>query len=171
LPKFCVSSEKGKNLMRSLLIHRRVRKWLTHLTEEDRRSLQKCFFRLRAGEWEGLGIRVKKLKGIPRPVHGASLLSARANRDLRVIFTIQPVWCNNESNPVGCREHLLIWDAGHHDPTIERSRRLNWDEPALETWQSLEEVAAHLDLSSPPDWPTLTWQDLAQAGDDATMLA
>jgi tetratricopeptide (TPR) repeat protein len=100
-----------------VLIHHNLVSELRRAGRELRTQLQKTFERLQFGYWDN-GTRVKRLKGVARPVY-----EARINRGDRLLFTVGR---GVEQAPPHRQEFcILAWDVVVHDDVDGRARRMN----------------------------------------------
>ncbi|HEX4963716.1 MAG TPA: hypothetical protein VF173_23015 [Thermoanaerobaculia bacterium] len=127
-----------------VLLHPDLYRWLRRSGRAERARVWKTLFRLRDGHWGG-GTRVKRLKGIGRPVY-----EARTDAGDRLLFTV--VRSALAEQPDRLASHLQIWDLVEHDDA-ERAARRNRSPEAefleLETLEQFEidEPPPHLDAA------------------------
>lgn len=149
-------------MKRSVVFHRRVQKKLRD-KGLPRDHVGKCVRLLSEGQTDHLGLRMKRLKGIDRPV-----FEARVNRDVRLIFTIQPAHeygdARGKATPRDgdhLRDRIVVWDVDHHDDALNAARRISYD--SLQQAESLNlTIALHQDglleeisIGKLPDYPTV----------------
>jgi tetratricopeptide (TPR) repeat protein len=86
-------------------------------------AIADCVKQLHDGHVQSSGLRMKRLKGIDRPV-----FEARVNRDIRLVFTTQPATVYREKGGSDQpRMTLVVWDVDHHDDALNRARRIDYD--------------------------------------------
>lgn len=107
-------------MLHPVIFHRRVQKKLKEKLRPVASQVVECVKSLSAGQTDHLGLRMKRLKGIDRPV-----FEARVNDDVRLIFTVQ-------------LEKIIVWDVDHHDDALNTAKRISYD--------SLQQVE-HLNLA------------------------
>ena len=149
-------------MKRSVVLHRRVQKKLREKALPHD-QVSKCVRLLCEGQTDHLGLRMKRLKGVDRPV-----FEARVNRDVRLIFTIQPAHeyggangGTGRSDGNHLRDRIVVWDVDHHDDALSAARRISYDSlhqaeelclaSSLHEQGTLEEIA----ISKLPDYPTV----------------
>src|SRR5947207_121480 len=93
--------------MFQILIHSDLYQALRESKRDLRTRVRKTLVRLRDGLWGG-GTRVKRLKGVSRPV-----FEARTDRGDRLLFTA--VRSSDPANPERLSTHLQVWDIVSHD--------------------------------------------------------
>ncbi len=108
----------------------------------------KTLTRLRAGHWGG-GTRVKRLRGISRPVY-----EARTDAGDRLLFTV--VRSAEAEAPGRSVPHLQIWDLVPHDDAERTARRNRSPDAEFLELDTLEELA----IEEPPPHPAASFADI-----------
>ncbi|HYX23534.1 MAG TPA: hypothetical protein VFC23_05225 [Thermoanaerobaculia bacterium] len=127
-----------------VLLHPDLYRWLRRSGRAERARVWKTLHRLRDGHWGG-GTRVKRLRGVGRPVY-----EARTDAGDRLLFTM--VRSALADDPERLASHLQVWDLVEHDDA-ERTARRNRSPEAefleLETLEQFEidEPPPHLDAA------------------------
>jgi hypothetical protein len=104
---------------------------------------------LREGHWGG-GTRVKRLRGVARPVY-----EARTDSGDRLLFTLarSPV----ENDPDRIAAHLQVWDWVGHDDVDRTARRNRFPEAEFLELEAVEQF----DIDEPPPHPEATFAEIA----------
>ncbi|HYU33635.1 MAG TPA: hypothetical protein VEW48_15900, partial [Thermoanaerobaculia bacterium] len=121
----------------------------------------KTLDRLRAGQWQG-GTRVKRLRGIGRPVY-----EARTDSGDRLLFTM--VRSADAQNPDRLVPHLQVWDLVPHDDAERTARRNRSPEAEFLELETLEELV----IDEPPPCPAVRFAEIpadAPADDSEPLL-
>ena len=113
-----------------VLLHPDLYKSLRSSGQAERARVWKTLLRLRDGHWGG-GTRVKRLKGIARPV-----FEARTDSGDRLIFTV--VRSALAGSPERLASHLQMWDLVKHE-TLEQ---FEIDEPPPHPDAAFSDLAA-----------------------------
>ena len=108
----------------------------------------KTLTRLRAGHWGG-GTRVKRLRGISRPVY-----EARTDAGDRLLFTV--VRSAEAEAPGRSVPHLQIWDLVPHDDAERTARRNRSPDAEFLELDTLEELT----IDEPPPHPAAGFADI-----------
>jgi hypothetical protein len=118
----------------------------------------KALRRLRDGHWGG-GTRVKRLRGVGRPVY-----EARTDSGGRLLFTMarSPL---GEAGGSRTACHLQMWDWVEHDDAERAARRNRSPEAEFLELETLEQF----DIDEPPPHPEATFAEVA-AGDEPEPL-
>jgi tetratricopeptide (TPR) repeat protein len=118
-------------------------------------AIADCVKQLHDGHVQSSGLRMKRLKGIDRPV-----FEARVNRDIRLIFILQPATVYQEKGGNDRpRVTVTIWDVDHHDDALKRARRINYDAVqkldylSLTTALHADAVEEEIEISKLPEYP------------------
>jgi tetratricopeptide (TPR) repeat protein len=115
----------------------------------------KTLARLREGLWGG-GTRVKRLRGVSRPVY-----EARVDSGDRLLFTMAqaplPPLLPLDTEPERTASHLQVWDWVEHDDAARVARRNRSPEAEFLELEAVEE----LEIDEPPPHPGATF---AEAG-------
>lgn len=106
-----------------------------------RARFRKTLLRLRDGHWGG-GTRVKRLRGISRPVY-----EARTDSGDRLLFTM--VRAALAGQPGRLVSHLQVWDLVEHDDVERTARRNQAPEAEFLELEALEEF----EIDVPPPHP------------------
>jgi tetratricopeptide (TPR) repeat protein len=124
--------------------------WRLRQSERGERArVWKTLTRLREGQWNG-GTRVKRLRGVGRPVY-----EARTDSGDRLLFTM--VRSADAEQPDRLRSHLQIWDLVAHDDAERVARRNRAPEAEFLELEPLE----LFDISEPPPQPDALFAELA----------
>lgn len=145
-------------MLHTVLFHRRVEKKLRQKSL-PRPQVAKCVSLLAHGQTEGIGLRMKRLKGIDIPV-----FEARVNDDVRLIFTKQPAYTYSEDGTKH-RDHLtyqiVVWDVDHHDDALNAAGRTSYDSLRQAEYLNLaallhpDGVLEEMEISKLPEYPTV----------------
>ncbi|GBC94289.1 ATP-dependent helicase/nuclease subunit A [bacterium HR16] len=149
-------------MKRSVVLHRRVQKKLREKALPHD-QVSKCVRLLCEGQTDHLGLRMKRLKGVDRPV-----FEARVNRDVRLIFTIQPAHeyggangGTGRSDGNHLRDRIVVWDVDHHDDALSAARRISYDslhqaeELCLASSLHEQGILEEIGISKLPEYPTV----------------
>lgn len=138
-----------------VLLHPDLYKWLRSSGQAEQTRVWKTLFRLRDGHWGG-GTRVKRLKGIARPVY-----EARTDSGDRLIFTVVRSALADAPNRLA--SHLQMWDLVKHDDAERVARRNRSPEAEFLELETLEQF----EIDQPPPHPDAAFSELAheEAGD------
>lgn len=111
-------------MLRTVIFHRRVQKKLKEKLRPVASQVVECVKSLSAGQTDHLGLRMKRLRGIDRPV-----FEARVNDDVRLIFTVQTAKSYHETTSAKDRllDQIIVWDVDHHDDALNAARRISYD--------------------------------------------
>jgi len=124
--------------------------WRLRRSERGERArVWKTLSRLREGHWGG-GTRVKRLRGVGRPVY-----EARTDSGDRLLFTM--VRSADAEQPDRLRSHLQIWDLVEHDDAERVARRNRAPEAEFLELEPLE----LFDITEPPPQPDALFSELA----------
>lgn len=117
----------------------------------------KALRRLRNGHWGG-GTRVKRLRGVGRPVY-----EARTDSGGRLLFTMAraPLSAGGRT---AC--HLQVWDWVEHDDAERVARRNRSPEAEFLELEAVEQF----DIEEPPPHPEATFAEVAGADDSEPLL-
>jgi hypothetical protein len=128
-------------------------------------AIADCVKQLHDGHVQSSGLRMKRLKGIDLPV-----FEARVNRDIRLIFTLQPATVYQEKGGNDRpRVTVTIWDVDHHDDALKRARRINYDAVqkldylSLTTGLHADGVEEEIEISKLPEYPWVPISVVQQA--------
>jgi tetratricopeptide (TPR) repeat protein len=128
-------------------------------------AIADCVKQLHDGHVQSSGLRMKRLKGIDLPV-----FEARVNRDIRLIFTLQPATVYQEKGGNDRpRVTVTIWDVDHHDDALNRARRINYDAVqkldylSLTTGLHADAVEEEIEISKLPEYPWVPISVVQQA--------
>ncbi|HVR97853.1 MAG TPA: hypothetical protein VMW27_14640, partial [Thermoanaerobaculia bacterium] len=131
-----------------VLLHPDLYRRLRQSTRTVRSRVRKTLLRLRDGYWGG-GTRVKRLRGVGRPIY-----EARTDSGDRLLFTVI------RAAPGGSGEltsHLQVWDLVEHDDVDRTARRNRAPEAEFLELEPLEEF----EIDEPPPHPEAAFSDLA----------
>jgi len=131
-----------------VLLHPDLYRRLRQSGRAARASLWKALLRLRDGHWGG-GTRVKRLRGVGRPVY-----EARTGSGDRLLFTMQrsPL----ASEPERLAPHIQVWDWVEHDDAVRAARRNRSPEAEF-----LElEIVEQFEIEEPPPHPEATFAEV-----------
>jgi len=137
-----------------VLLHPELYRRLRRGERGERTRVWKALARLRAGHWGG-GTRVKRLRGIGRPVY-----EARTDSGDRLLFTM--VRSADAEQTDRLVPHLQIWDLVAHDDAERTARRNRSPEAEFLELDTLEELA----IDDPPPCPAACFSEIP-AGDPA----
>ncbi len=131
-----------------VLLHPDLYRRLRESDRPSRAGVWKTLRLLREGHWGG-GTRVKRLRGVARPVY-----EARTDSGDRLLFTLarSPV----ENDPDRIAAHLQVWDWVGHDDVDRTARRNRFPEAEF---LELEEVE-QFDIDEPPPHPEATFAEI-----------
>ncbi|MEA2601040.1 MAG: hypothetical protein QOF89_2032 [Acidobacteriota bacterium] len=135
-----------------VLLHPDLYRWLRRSGRAERARVWKTLRRLRDGLWGG-GTRVKRLRGIGRPVY-----EARTDAGDRLLFTVVRSALADE--PERLASHLQIWDLVEHDDAERRARRNRSPEAEFLELETLEEF----EIDEPPPHPGAAFADVGTEG-------
>jgi hypothetical protein len=128
-------------------------------------AIADCVKQLHDGHVQSSGLRMKRLKGIDLPV-----FEARVNRDIRLIFTLQPATVYQEKGGNDRpRVTVTIWDVDHHDDALKRARRIDYDAIqkldylSLTTGLHADAVEEEIEISKLPEYPWVPISVVQQA--------
>lgn len=146
--------------MYPVLLHPELYRRLRRSERGERARVWKALDRLRAGQWGG-GTRVKRLRGIGRPV-----FEARTDSGDRLLFTM--VRSADTQTPDQLVPHLQVWDLVSHDDAERTARRNRSPEAEFLELETLEELA----IDEPPPCPAALFSEIPadEPGDDAETL-
>jgi len=123
-----------------VLINPALYEAIQRLPAATRQRFRRVVGRLAAGLWDG-GTRVKKLRGVAKPV-----FEARQDDGDRILFTIAHSATRSPSG--GLRPHLQLWDLVRHDDVSGRAERINRSAEA--EFLGFHEVEAESVTEAPP---------------------
>jgi DNA helicase II / ATP-dependent DNA helicase PcrA len=132
-----------------VLLHPDLYRWLRRSGRAERARVWKTLRRLRDGHWSG-GTRVKRLRGIGRPVY-----EARTDAGDRLLFTI--VRSALADDPQRLASHLQIWDLVVHDDAERTARRNPSPEAEFLELETLEEF----EIDEPPPHPDAAFSEVS----------
>jgi DNA helicase II / ATP-dependent DNA helicase PcrA len=135
-----------------VLLHPDLYRWLRRSERAERARVWKTLRRLREGHWGG-GTRVKRLRGIGRPVY-----EARTDSGDRLLFTI--VRSALADDPERLASHLQIWDLVGHDDAERTARRNQSPEAEFLELETLEEF----EIDEPPPHPDAAFSEVSTEG-------
>lgn len=142
-----------------VLIHPNLHGAVRKRGAAERTRFRRIVDRLRRGEWNG-GTRVKRLRGVPRPVYEARLDGAD-----RLLFTMGTSAVRSATGDQAL--HLLLWDWVKHDQAVRFARRNLAPEAEFLEFQVEEE----LDIEVPPPHPAALFSDLPEEERTEPVLA
>ncbi|HKI06319.1 MAG TPA: UvrD-helicase domain-containing protein [Thermoanaerobaculia bacterium] len=143
-----------------VLLHPDLYQRLRRSERGTRARVWKVLQRLREGHWGG-GTRVKRLRGIGRPVY-----EARTDSADRLLFTVTRSALADQ--PDRFASHLQIWDLVEHDD-VERTARRNRSPEA----EFLElETIEQFEIDEPPPHPEARFDEVPAdgSGEDDPLL-
>lgn len=124
-----------------------------------------CIHRLRHGQTDLPGLRMKRLKGIGVPV-----FEARVNRDIRLVFTVQgSAEYDGQGTGSYIRDRVVVWDVDHHDDALNRARGIDYEalhalEPCSVACLLNEQgVLEEMEVSAIPEYPFVPISVVQQA--------
>jgi DNA helicase II / ATP-dependent DNA helicase PcrA len=135
-----------------VLLHPDLYKWLRSSGRAERTRVWKTLLRLRDGHWGG-GTRVKRLKGVGRPVY-----EARTDSGDRLLFTV--VSTALADAPGRLASHLQIWDLVEHDDAERVARRNRSPEAEFLELETLEQF----EIDQPPPHPDAAFSEVGAEG-------
>ncbi|HWN44561.1 MAG TPA: UvrD-helicase domain-containing protein, partial [Thermoanaerobaculia bacterium] len=132
-----------------VLLHPDLYQRLRDSDRPARAGVWKTLRLLREGHWGG-GTRVKRLRGVARPVY-----EARTDSGDRLLFTLarSPV----ENDPDRIAAHLQVWDWVGHDDVDRTARRNRFPEAEFLELEAVEQF----DIDEPPPHPEATFEEIA----------
>jgi tetratricopeptide (TPR) repeat protein len=130
-----------------VLLHPDLYRRLRRSERSVRARVWKTLTRLRDGHWGG-GTRVKRLRGIARPVY-----EARTDSGDRLLFTMTRAALAD--HPEQMVSHLQIWDLVEHDDAIRAARRNQAPEAEFLELPPVEQFEIH----EPPPHPDADFAD------------
>jgi RecA/RadA recombinase len=139
-----------------VLLHPDLYRRLRRADRGERSRVWKALLRLREGHWGG-GTRVKRLRGVGRPVY-----EARTDSGDRLLFTM--VRSADPEQPSALCSHLQVWDLVEHDDADRVARRNRSPEAEFLELETLEEF----DISEPPPHPDALFSDFADFSDSSS---
>src|SRR6185436_9096131 len=131
-----------------VLLHPELYRRLRRSERGERTRVWKALARLRAGEWGG-GTRVKRLRGIGRPVY-----EARTDAGDRLLFTM--VRSADAECPDRLVPHLQVWDLVAHDDAERTARRNRSPEAEFLALETLEDLG----IDEPPSSPAARFAEI-----------
>jgi tetratricopeptide (TPR) repeat protein len=137
-----------------VLLHPDLYRRLRRSERGERARVWKTLLRLREGQWGG-GTRVKRLRGVGRPVY-----EARTDSGDRLLFTM--VRSADALQPDRLRSHLQVWDLVEHDDAERVARRNRAPEAEFLELEPLEQF----DITEPPPQPDALFAELADAANN-----
>jgi tetratricopeptide (TPR) repeat protein len=132
-----------------VLLHPDLYRRLRRSERGERARVWKTLQRLREGLWGG-GTRVKRLRGVGRPVY-----EARTDSGDRLLFTM--VRSADPEQPDHLRSHLQVWDLVEHDDAERVARRNRSPEAEFLELEPLEQF----EIAEPPPHPEALFAELA----------
>jgi len=147
--------------MYPVLLHPELYRRLRRSERGEQARVWKTLDRLRAGQWKG-GTRVKRLRGIERPVY-----EARTDSGDRLLFTM--VRSADAQDPERLVPHLQVWDLVSHDDAERTARRNRSPEAEFLELETLEELV----IDEPPPCPAVRFAEIpadAPADDSEPLL-
>ncbi len=139
-----------------MLLHPDLYRRLRECGKIARSAVWKALSRLRDGFWGG-GTRVKRLRGVSRPVY-----EARVDSGDRLLFTmarapLPPL----DTEPERSAVHLQVWDWVEHDDAERVARRNRSPEAEFLELEAVEQF----EIDEPPPYPGATF---AEVGGEAS---
>jgi len=131
-------------------LHQRLRK----CGRIARAAIWKALSRLREGLWGG-GTRVKRLRGVSRPVY-----EARVDSGDRLLFTMARAPLRDE--PERTASHLQVWDWVEHDDAGRVARRNRSPEAEFLELEAVEQF----EIDEPPLHPGATFAEVGDGTSD-----
>jgi tetratricopeptide (TPR) repeat protein len=131
-----------------VLLHPELFRRLRRSERGERSRVWKALARLRAGHWGG-GTRVKRLRGIGRPVY-----EARTDSGDRLLFTMAR--SADAQWPDRLVPHLQVWDLVSHDDAERTARRNRSPEAEFLELDTLEELV----IDEPPPCPAARFAEI-----------
>ena len=132
-----------------VLLHPDLYRRLRRSERGERARVWKTLQHLREGLWGG-GTRVKRLRGVGRPVY-----EARTDSGDRLLFTM--VRSADPEQPDRLRSHLQVWDLVEHDDAARVARGNRSPEAEFLELEPLEQF----EISEPPPHPEALFAELA----------
>ncbi|HEX6861799.1 MAG TPA: hypothetical protein VF414_03230, partial [Thermoanaerobaculia bacterium] len=136
-----------------VLLHPDLYQRLRRCGRIARAAVWKALSRLREGLWGG-GTRVKRLRGVGRPVY-----EARVDSGDRLLFTMARSPLRDE--PERTAPHLQVWDWVEHDDAERVARRNRSPEAEFLELEAVEQF----EIDEPPPHPGATF---AEVGDETS---
>lgn len=133
-----------------VLLHPDLYQRLRQSERGERARVWKTLLRLREGRWGG-GTRVKRLRGIGRPVY-----EARTDSGDRLLFTMAR--SADPDRPDRLTSHLQIWDLVEHDDAERTARRNRAPEAEFLELEALEEI----EIFEPPPHPEALFSEIPE---------
>lgn len=148
--------------MYPVLLHPDLYRSLRDSAPAGRARVWKTLTRLRDGRWGG-GTRVKRLRGIGRPVY-----EARTDSGDRLLFTmVRSAPSGMGDMPGRLLSYLQVWDWVEHDDAVRTARRNRAPEAEFLELEALEEF----EIQEPPPFPAARLDEIpadpAEAGGGA----
>ena len=133
-----------------ILLHPDLYRRLRESDRPSRAGVWKALRLLREGHWGG-GTRVKRLRGVARPVY-----EARTDSGDRLLFTLarSPL----ETDPDRIAAHLQVWDWVGHDDVDRAARRNRFPEAEFLELETVEQF----DIDEPPPHPEATFAEVVK---------
>jgi ATP-dependent DNA helicase UvrD/PcrA len=135
-----------------VLLHPELYRQLQRIPRGDRARVWKTLRLLREGHWGG-GTRVKRLRGIGRPVY-----EARTDTGDRLLFTV--VRSALAEHPDRIASHLQVWDWVEHDDVDRTARRNRSPEAEFLELETLEQFQ----IEEPPPHPDASFDEVPSEG-------
>jgi ATP-dependent DNA helicase UvrD/PcrA len=136
-----------------VLLHPDLYRRLRQSARGERARVGRTLCRLRDGLWGG-GTRVKRLRGVGRPVY-----EARADSGDRLLFTVARA--ASPDDPGRTVSHLQVWDWVEHDDAVRVARRNRAPEAEFLELPALEQF----EIDEPPPHPEVHFDEIpAEAG-------
>lgn len=145
-------------MMFPVLLHPDLYRRLRQSARGTRARVRKTLLALREGRWGG-GTRVKRLRGIGRPV-----FEARTDSGDRLLFTAVRTALADQPDRLVC--HLQVWDLVEHDDVVRTARRNQAPEAEFLELEALEEF----EIDQPPPHPEAAFDELPGDAEGADPL-
>ncbi len=151
----CLAAGSGRF---PVLLHPDLYRRLRQSGRAELGGVWKALHRLRDGHWGG-GTRVKRLRGVGRPVY-----EARTDSGGRLLFTMarSPL----SVQPGRSTSHLQVWDWVEHDDAERTARRNRSPEAEFLELEAVEQF----DIDEPPPHPEATFAEVSAEPDTAEPL-
>ncbi|MFL6290927.1 MAG: hypothetical protein ACJ759_08550, partial [Thermoanaerobaculia bacterium] len=140
-----------------VLLHPDLYQRLRQCGRIARAAVWKALYRLREGLWGG-GTRVKRLRGVTRPVY-----EARVDSGDRLLFTMaRAPLAPLDTEPERTATHLQVWDWVEHDDAGRVARRNRSPEAEFLELEEIEQF----EIDEPPPHPGATFAEVADGASD-----
>ncbi|MFL6290926.1 MAG: hypothetical protein ACJ759_08545 [Thermoanaerobaculia bacterium] len=134
-----------------VLLHPDLYRRLRESDKPARAGVWKTLRLLREGRWGG-GTRVKRLRGVARPVY-----EARTDSGDRLLFTLaRSPLAPEDTEPGRMAAHLQVWDWLKHDDVDRAARRNRFPEAEFLELEAVEQF----DIDEPPPHPEATFAEV-----------